>query len=850
MSVLRRLAPWRGGGRAASAPSTAAARGVAGTRERVDAALNTIKASAAQGRLADALAQTRDALVDAPGDPELTATRGSILFEWGRYREAAADLAAAVQAGADRPALQIQLGWALLWSGNVDAAERSLRRAADVDPGSWQAHFGLGSALRARHDVDAALAAYAEALALSPQNADVLAEMVGCHVDVRRFDEALATAGHLRELHPDDASALATYAAVLIWHDRFADANAIYQRIASMPAVRADPARMPLDAGFALREGGRVADALAFYEQHLPSRPDPNAYTHYAFTLLKAGRVREGFARYEFRWMIEPLIAQRPGFDKPQWRGQPLAGKTLLVLGEQGFGDVIQFLRYLPLVKARGARIVLLLRKPMGELIDAGMGVDQVVQAGDALPRFDYHVPLLGLAHVLGTDLDTIPRNVPYVVAQDERIAHWRARIPSGAALNVGLVWAGDPLGGRGRQKSLALATLSPWGHIPGVRFFSLQKGDAAADAARPPAGLPLTDFSPDIRDFADTAAIIASLDLVISVCTSVTHLAGAMGARAWTMLPEPADWRWMEDRDDTPWYPTMRLFRQPRSGDWSAVVARVGDALAALVRERTTGVEAPAMDVVADDATRRDPADASPAPPPIAGLCAVAEARHGLFQYRLDGAPSERSVAHYGEDLEAQLDVLRDRIAAGATVLEVGSGIGAHTVPLGAHIGAQGHLLVSEPRTEFVPLLHQNLRANGIGGVTTLRTSLLGAAAGDPARDANATIDRLGLGRLDWLKINEGMDADAILAGAGDTLWAHRPGVFAAVADADGVARVAGRLRDFGYHCWRVDTPRFRPGNFNRRDDDIFAGAVVHAVLAVPEESTAVPPAGLQALD
>ncbi len=847
--MLRRLALWRGGGRASQPAGPLPAAGIPAPTPAADEALalRSIRQRAAEGRLADALALTRDALVATPGDPELIASRGSILFEWGRYREAARDLAEASAAGIERPALLIQQGWASLWSGDLAAAERSMRQAVAVDGGNWQAHFGLGGALRAQRATDAALAAYDRALALSPGSADVLAEMVGCHVDARRFDEALAVAERFREAHPDDPVALGAYAAVLIWHDRFADANAVYARIAAMEAVRADPRRMPLDAGFALREGGRVADALAFYEAQLPTRPEPNAHAHYAFTLLKAGRTREGFAQYEFRWMIEPLIAQRAQFGQPQWRGQPLEGRTLLVIGEQGFGDVIQFLRYLPLVKARGARVVLLLRKPMAELIDARVGVDQVVQPGDALPPFDYHAHLLGLPHVLGTDTGTIPRDVPYVFAPEARIARWRARIPRGGALNVGLVWAGDPLGGRGRQKSLPLAALAPWGRIPGMRFFSLQKGDAAAEAARPPAGLPLENLSPDIRDFGDTAAIIASLDLVISVCTSVTHLAGAMGVRTWTMLPEPADWRWMEARDDTPWYPTMRLFRQPRQGDWASVVARVGDALAAFARApaatSSCGSAAPAASSPTVDAASPSGAAVTPAP----RLCAVVEARHGLFQHHADGTPEERSLAHYGEYLEAQLDLLRARIAPGSTMLEAGSGVGAHAVALAAHLGAGGHLLVCDPRAECAQLLHHNLRANA-AAATTLRTSLLGPAAADA--DAQATIDRLGLARLDWLKIGEGVDADAILAGAADTLWAHRPGVFVAVADEPGAAHVAGHLRDFGYHCWRVDTPRFRAGNFNRRDDDIFAGTVAHAVLAVPEESTVVPPAGLQALD
>jgi tetratricopeptide (TPR) repeat protein/precorrin-6B methylase 2 len=817
--------------------------------------LRAVAERAAERRYAAALALARKALAKVPDDAGLVAARGSILFEWGRLREAREDLAAAAAAGVDRPALLIQLGWSALWLGDAADAERWMRRAVATDPHNWQAHFGLGGALRAQRRCDESIAAYGDALALAPDSAEALAEIVGCHLDARRLDDALGAALHLRDAHPDDVAALATYASALIALDRLAEANAVYERIAASEAVRADPRLMPMAAGFSLLESGRVAEALAFYERNLPARPEPEAYVNYAFALLKAGRLREGFARYEFRWMMHPLIAQRPRFGRPVWRGQPLEGKSLLVMSEQGYGDIIQFLRYLPLVKARGARVLFLMYKPMPELFDERSGVDRVIAAGDPLPEFDYCLPLLGLPQVLGTDLDTIPQNVPYVFARDDRLARVRSRIPADDRLNVGLVWAGDPLGRRGRQKSLALSALEAWARIPGVRFCSLQKGDAAAEAAQPPAGLPLIDLSTEIRDFADTAAIIGSLDLVVSVCTSVAHLAGAMGKPVWTMLAEPADWRWLEGRDDTPWYPTMRLFRQPRRGDWASVVARVGDDLAALARDpsssiaSTGGANRPGADPV--------PRASPPAPNDAPVLCAAVETRHGIFALRPDGVPSERALHHYGEDLEPQLDLLRSRIRPGATVLEAGSGVGAHALALAAHVGAAGHLLVCEPRPALAALLQRNLAANAVHGVTTLHTSLLRAPTDRRAGpglddDASAPIDGLDLRRLDWLKIGEGMDAEGILDGAADTLWAHRPGVFAAVADEAELARVAGRLRDFGYHCRRVDTPRYRPDNFNRRDDDTFAGVVVHAVLAVPEESPGVvaAAAGMQPLD
>jgi tetratricopeptide (TPR) repeat protein len=822
-----------------------------GRGEDIADAIREIRARASEGRRAEALALTRAALARTPDHLEFVALRGSLLFEWGRFREAREDLAFATSAGIDRPTLLLQSGWAALWSGDAVHAEDSMRRAVEADPANWRPHFGLGGALRAQRRLDEAVAAYERALECSPDNADAFAAIMGCHVDGRRFGDALRVAQHLRVAHPDDPDALGACAAVLIWNDQFAEAIAAYERIAELDAAGDDPQRMPLDAGFALREGGRVDASIAFYERALPVQPNPKAHMNYAFSLLKAGRVKDGFDQYDFRWMIEPLISLRPRLGKAVWKGQPLGGKTILVLDEQGFGDILQFLRYVPLVKARGARVMLLLRRAIAEVIDARCGVDQVVLATEPLPPFDFHVHLVGLPSVLGTDIDTIPNEVPYVFAPPERIAHWRARIPADRSLNVGLAWAGDPQGGRGRQKSTTLSSLAPWARLHGVRFYSLQKGGAAAEAVTPPDGLAITNLSPDIRDFADTAAIVECLDLVISVCTSVAHLAGAMGKPTWTMLAEPADWRWMEGRDDSPWYPTMRLFRQPRQGDWASVITEVGDALAVVTRDRS------ALRAPTPQTTRASAADAAARASQrsaVTGVCVAVEARHGIFELRREGTASERSINRYGEDLESQLELLRARIAAGATVLEAGSGIGAHAIPLAAHIGESGHLLLCESRRELLAILHNNLAANSAQGVTVLRTNLLGAS-GDPASgmsedDSRAPIDRLDLRRLDWLKFGEGADAETILRGAARTLWDLRPRVFAAAADEQALARIAGVLRDFGYHCWRVDTPRFSAANFNRREDDMFDGGVAHAVLALPEEASDAPPEGLAALD
>ena len=265
---------------------------------------------------------------------------------------------------------------------------------------------------------------------------------------------------------------------------------------------------------------------------------------------------------------------------QPLWTGEDLAGKTILLHHEQGLGDTIQFMRYAPLVAARGARIVLELQPALVRLAAGFQGTMEIVAAGSPLPPFDFHCPLLSLPERFATDLATIPVAIPYLVPETEATARWRRQLAPGAGLKIGLVWAGNPAHQDDRKRSLPLERLMPLLKVPGLRWFSLQVGERAGDIARLPGGM-ITDLSQNLTDLAETAAAIANLDLVVAVDTSVVHLAGALGRPVWVLLPFAPDWRWMLGRDDSPWYPSLRLFRQKRPDDWDAVVAKVRRALA-----------------------------------------------------------------------------------------------------------------------------------------------------------------------------------------------------------------------------------------------------------------------------
>jgi hypothetical protein len=303
--------------------------------------------------------------------------------------------------------------------------------------------------------------------------------------------------------------------------------------------------------------------------------------------LLQLGDFAAGAAEYE--WRLRPgRGAALPSLERPLWDGRPLPSKTILLRTEQGLGDAIQFVRYAPLVRARCGRVLLQCPPELSLLFATTPGIDQVVTTDEALPAFDAQAPLMSLMRILETRLESIPAEVPYLAADPERVATLRARLGSAKALKVGLVWAGNPNFKGDRDRSLtSLSLLEPLLGVEGVSFFSLQKGERTGEIAALGLSERIVDLAPALDDFADTAAAISQLDLVISTCTSVPHLAGAMARPVWTLLAFAADWRWLLDREDSPWYPTMRLFRQRARGDWPGVIARVADELRHYSRQK-----------------------------------------------------------------------------------------------------------------------------------------------------------------------------------------------------------------------------------------------------------------------
>jgi tetratricopeptide (TPR) repeat protein len=497
-------------------------------------------------------------------------------FLEGRSSEARAGCEALLAERPDHADALWLLGKIACESGDTAGAADLIGRAIVFNASVAKYHLALGYARQVDGDLDGAAGCYRTALDLDPRYAEAWNNL-GCVMQLQgRLAEA---ADHFRkalEINPALAQANQNLGSLMRDPHRLEAAAENYRR-----AIREQPgdASLYVDLGNTLRDQEKFDEAIASFDAALKLKPD-HAEAHFskALVLLLKGELAQGWEEYEWRWRREPAARQ---FPVAEWDGLPLPDGDLLLYAEQGFGDTLQFIRYAPLAARRCRRVIVECQAGLKSLVAAMPGVAQVVVPGEPLPRFAARLPLLSLPRVFKTTLETIPAEVPYLRADPEELRAWRARLAAdGEALKVGLCWAGRPEQWDNTSRSAALDLLAPLGELRGVVFYSLQKGPAAAEAAHPPAGMSLKDVSGELRDFSDTAALISSLDLVITVDTSVAHLAGALGAPAWVMLSRLPDWRWLLEGERCPWYPSMRLFRQETFGDWRPVAERLARAL------------------------------------------------------------------------------------------------------------------------------------------------------------------------------------------------------------------------------------------------------------------------------
>jgi len=535
------------------------------------------------GRPAEAAASHREALRLRPDFPEAHNDLGGALLALGRPAEAAASCREALRLRPDFPEAHNNLGGAVLALGRPAEAVACCREALRLRPDYADAHSNLGDALGALGRPGEAAASCREALRLRPDFPAAYSNLGNALRDLGGLEAAAASYREALRLRPDYPEAHSNLGNTLRDLGRAAEAAASCREALRL---RPDYPEAHCNLGTALCVLDRSAEAAASYREALRLRPDyPEAHGNLAHVLLLAGRFEEGWKELEWRWTTKHLAASARNFPAPLWNGEPIGDCVILLHAEQGFGDTLQFCRYVPLVAA-GARTVLEVQAPLVRLLSRLPGVMQIVARGESLPEFDLHCPLLSLPRAFGTTLDSIPAATPYLAADPAAAAAWGERLAGLDGLLVGIVWAGAQRQGWpelvavDRRRSIALDTMAPLGEVAGVTFVSLQKGEAAVQAATPPHGMALHDFTADLHDFADTAALIEGLDLVISVDTAVAHLAGALGKPVWLLNRFDTDWRWLLNRDDSPWYPRLRQFRQPSPRDWASVIGAARDAL------------------------------------------------------------------------------------------------------------------------------------------------------------------------------------------------------------------------------------------------------------------------------
>ena len=497
----------------------------------------------------------------------------------GNRRQRRGDLAGAAEcyrcALALKPALAVthhHLAGVLARQGDVPGALASYRRAIELKPDYAEACTNLAILLEEQGDVAGAAEACRRAVRANPRSARVHSNLAAVLSQSGDTAEALEMACQALALQPACAEAYSNLAGILWQQGRYAEAVDSCRRAL---ALKPDCAEAHCNLGSALGDLGDLEGALESYRKVLALHPDSATAAYYSGLIyLQQGDLARGWASYEARWRLKSMLWKRRHFPQPLWRGEALQGVRILLYAEQGLGDILQFVRYAPLVAARGGHVILEVPPALRRLLSNLPGVSEIVSFGDPLPDFAWQCPLLSLPQAFATDLSSIPASVPYLCPDPAEVRSWSEKL-DGKGLRVGLVWAGNPKHVRDRQRSLALGQLAPLAEGGGISFYALQKGPAPAGPPWPES-VQLTDLGPQQRDLADAAAIVANLDLVISVDTAVAHLTGALGKPVWILLQFMPDWRWLLQREDSPWYPTARLFRQPALGDWDSVVRRV----------------------------------------------------------------------------------------------------------------------------------------------------------------------------------------------------------------------------------------------------------------------------------
>ncbi len=496
----------------------------------------------------------------------------------GRLSEAERIYKQILRAQPDNAAACNNLGVALKTQGMLDEAIVWYRRAQKISPDYAEAINNLGNALKEQEKLDEALVCFRRAVEIKPDYADARNSLGALLNKQGHVDEAIACYRRALKDKPDDETAHNNLGVILKTQGKVDEAIAFYHRALEL---KPDYAEAQNNLGNAVKDLGNLEDAFTRYRRAMEIDPDyASAHFNYSLALLLGGKYAEGWVEHEWRWKRDDPEHCGRGFAQPLWDGSRLDGRTILVHAEQGLGDAIQFIRYMPFVAERGGRVVVECHPMVIRLFKDSPGIDQWVKRESPLPHFDVQTPFLTLPMIFGTTVETIPAEARYLRAEPGLVGFWRRRMAGFAGMKIGLCWQGNPNFPGDPWRSIPLKHFAVLLDRPSTTFINLHKGAGEGQIEEYGLADRIVNYSPEVKSLIDTAAIMENLDLIITSDTSVAHLAGALGKPTWVVLQFVPDWRWHLDRDDNPWYPTMRLFRQKTLGDWDEVFVRVKRAL------------------------------------------------------------------------------------------------------------------------------------------------------------------------------------------------------------------------------------------------------------------------------
>lgn len=763
----------------------------------------------------------------------------------------------------------LRYGWQLHQQGKLKEAERIYRQVLDVSAKDANAWCFLGMACHDQQRFDEAVEAYERALAIQPDFPVALNNLGNTLKQLGRLDESIAACRRAIELDPQYSTAYNNLGVTLVAQGKLSEAIDAFDRALQL---------LPNDAvaltnlGAAQIRQGEFSAGTSHAMRALQANPNhAEAHKNLGIVALLHGEFERGWREYEWRWQCPGN--RLPSFRQPRWDGGPLEGQRLLLYGEQGLGDTIQFVRYASVLRPRAYQIILACQRPLIPLLSRCRDVDVLVAKDDPYPPFDCYIPLMSIPGVLQTTLESIPAPIPYLEPDPDLVCLWKERLAEYEGFKVGIAWQGSPDFHADHQRSIPLACFEPLARLPGVHLISLQKGYGSEQLKELPPEFPVVDLGDDVDRqhgaFMDTAAIMTQLDLVISSCTSVVHLAGAMGVPVWVALSVSPDWRWLLGRDDSPWYPTARLFRQSRMGDWKTVMERMARELAETMNDSGgTNNTVVSLRAERDQATDEDDTlpEAASTSTPDEPFNRWKRCRHGWMVYNRHDMYIGRSLDVYGEYSEAEIELLTEYLCPGDVVVEAGANIGAHTVPLAKHVRAEGRVYAFEPQRILFQTLCANVALNSLTQVIC-RHAAVGDREGTiqvPLLDYDRTnnfgglalgayhegekvpllpLDGLDLPRCDLLKIDvEGMELE-VLKGAQATVDRHRPVIYAENDRAARSRQLIECLISWDYQLFWHLPPLFREDNFFRCTENVFARIVSVNMLGIPRESPLKPP-------